>query len=502
MWEFPAISRKYLFLALFGVTILVYGNTFRNDWTYDDRYVVVDNPDIRSLEEFFQNQYPGRPLREISYLVDYQLFGTSPAGYHFQQLLWHGLNGCLLLTLALALGVPPLAAFLGTMLFLLHPLQVESVANVGHRKELLALFFSLLALLAHIKGVAATGTRRILLVASAFLAYGGALFSNAATVFLPLVLALYEHLFVPAHQRLLLRKPLWSAGVGTSVLGLALYHFRGAFMAAQLAVPYTKNGFDGPLDRFPYYMGGLKVFALYLCKLLLPLNLAPEYAVRFYADPVQPWAFVGAGLLVLFALALVRSGTRRPVFTFAGGWFLFMYLPVANIIPISYMMADRYLYLCLPGVALLAAWLLERWPYRGVAVGFCLLLVVLAGLTVRQNGYWRDEHTLWRHAVQVNPDSSWAQSGVADSYIMSGDFSTARVHLRKALELNRFNVKAYLALARVEEVMGDLHEALRNYEIFQYAGRGEYPQLAAQAAEHIPLLREQIRQATEGNPAN
>ncbi|MBT0653776.1 tetratricopeptide repeat protein [Geomobilimonas luticola] len=493
MQKLADIPRLYLFLALLGVTLLVYGNTFRNDWTYDDRYVVVDNPDTHSLAEFARNQYPGRPVRELSYMVDYKLFGTNPAGYHAQQLFWHGLNGCLLLAVFLKLGVGPLPAFLGVLLFLLHPLQVESVANVGHRKELLALFFSLTAFLWYMKGMASGGRSRVLFVVLATLACAGALLSNVSTAFMPLILVLYEYLFVPAERRFLLHRPLLLACAAMTLLGTTVYHYRGMFSATQLMAPYTKNGFTDSLDHFPYYMGALKVVVLYAGKILMPLNLAPEYAIRFSSDRLQPGALAGAALLVLLVFCVVWNASRQPLLTFAGGWFLLMYLPVANIVPISYMMADRYMYTCLPGIALLASWVLERWHSKALVAGSCSLLLVLALLTVRQNRFWLTEHTLWRHAVQVNPDSSYVQSGVADSYILTGDFATARDHLRKALELNRFNLKAYLTLGRVEDMLGNPEAALKNYEIFQAYGDAEFPVATAQVRNYLPYLREKVR---------
>lgn len=495
MQKFADIPKIYLFIALFGVTLLVYGNTFRNEWTYDDRYVVVNNPDTHSLREFALNQYPGRPIRELSYMVDYKLFGTSPAGYHAQQLFWHGLNGCLLLALFLSLGVGVLPAFAGVLLFLVHPLQVESVANVGHRKELLALFFSLVSVLGYIRGGVCHGGGRVKFVVLAVLAWGGALLSNASTAFLPFVLVLWEYLFLPTERRLVLRRPLVLIAAAAVSLGTAVYYFRGLFSVTQLVGPFTKNGYDGPLGYFPYYMGGLKAFALYWGKIFLPLNLSPEYTVRFADNPIQPVALAGGALLFLFLVFIVWNVRRQPLLSFAGGWFLLMYLPVANIVPVSYMMADRYMYTCLPGVALLAAWLLGNFPSRAMTGGFGVLLLFLALLTVRQNGFWRDEHTLWRHAVRVNPDSSYVQSGVADSYILTGDFVTAREHLRQAVELNRYNAKAYLTLARVEEMLGDSEEALKNYEIFQRAGKKDYPEQVARVREYLPLLRQQVEQA-------
>ena len=80
---------------LFVLAFLAYANTFGNGWTYDDFPVIVENPDVRSWAEFLRNSYPGRPLRELTYLFDHALFGLNPAGWHLQQIFWHALNACL-----------------------------------------------------------------------------------------------------------------------------------------------------------------------------------------------------------------------------------------------------------------------------------------------------------------------------------------------------------------------------------------------------------------------
>jgi predicted Zn-dependent protease len=119
-------------------------------------------------------------------------------------------------------------------------------------------------------------------------------------------------------------------------------------------------------------------------------------------------------------------------------------------------------------------------------------MVVFAGLTVIQNGYWRSEHTLWRHAVTVNPGSTWVQETVGLSYLLTGDYDRAAAHAREALRIDRFNTRAYLTLAKAEERRGNLAEAAQNYEMFAMFGAMEYPDEAAQIRLYLPALRQRL----------
>jgi len=487
----PRKGAVLLFLLL--VTVAVFGNTFHNQWTYDDLPVVVKNPDAHSLDGFLENTRPGRPMRELTYIPEYLLFGDNPAGYRFQQLAWHGVNGFFLVLLFHALGVELPFALLGAILFLVHPLQAESVANISHRKELLALFFSLGALLCFVKSFSTRGAKRVLLWVSALAAYGGALLSNETAVTLPLVAVLYEWLMVKRGKRVLLRRPLVVMAVTVAAVAFFIYRYRGLFAADQLLTVYSKNSFGASQSYIPLFMGAMKAFGFYLYKIVLPVGLAPEYHFNLSESLWQPWALLSLSLLG-GAVALAVSLRRKlPLVSLGIGWFLVLWLPISNLLPVAYLAADRYMYLCLPGVALVVAVLLQRWPKRVFMAGTGLVLVVFAGLTVIQNGYWHDEHTLWRHAAKVNPDSSWVMESAAYSYYLKGDYETARTYVRESLRLNRFNTKAYLVLARIEEARGDLAEALHNYEFFTEVGAVEYPNLVLEARGKIPLLRERLR---------
>ncbi|GLI37383.1 hypothetical protein KI811_13265 [Geobacter hydrogenophilus] len=479
-----------LFLLL--VTSAVFGNTFVNQWSYDDPPVVLKNPDAHSLSGFLENKRLGRPMRELTYIPDHILFGDKPAGYRVQQLAWHGVNGFLLVLLFHAFGVELPVALLGALFFLVHPLQTESVASIANRKELLALFFSLGSLLCYVKSFTSVGARRLLLRVGALIAYGGALLSNETTVTLPLVAVLWELLLVEREKRVLLRKPLLALAVSIVAGAVFIYFFRWIFSADQLLTVYSKNSFGASQSYIPLFMGAMKAFGFYLGKIILPAGLAPEYTFQLSESLWQPQALLSLTLLAGAAACAASVRRSLPLVSLGIGWFIVFWLPISDLVPVGYLAADRYMYLCLPGIGLVLAGLLQRWPKRLFVAGTCLVLVVFAGLTVVQNGYWRNEHTLWRHAVTVNPDSTWVQETVALSYLLTGDYGRAVGHAEEALRLNRFNTRAYVTLAKAQERLGNLAEAVRNYEMFASFGAMEYPEEAAQIRLYLPALRERF----------
>lgn len=487
-----------VFVALLLAVLVVYGNTFLNQWTYDDLPVIVNNPDSHSFSGFLENHRPGRPLRELTYIPEYKLFGEKPAGYHVQQLGWHWGCACLLFLVLSSLGVGPLYATMGALLFLSHPLQSETVANISHRKEILALFFLLASILSYLKAVCHRGAKRLCFSLMALGCYGIAMLANETALTFALIFPLYDYLFLSKAQRLILKKPyLYFAGLAVATI-LFCARYRWMFDSNLLLKIYSKNSFIASKSYFPLWMADLKAFLFYLYKIVVPINLAPEYNVQFSVDWFQAWACVGALTLIGMVWYALHVRNEMPQVTFGVGWFLILYLPVSNILPLSYILADRYMYLCLPGVALSAAFILQKTAsVRLVPVGF-VLIALISVLTIQQNGYWRDENTLWRHAVQVNPDSTWVQETVALSYLLADEFEKASWHAKEAIRLNRYNVRAYLTLAKSEDRLGNIKEALNYYKIFVKFGGFEYPLEVQDVANYIPFLEKRIFRNANG----
>jgi hypothetical protein len=487
-------DKRSVFLVSLVLTALVFGNTFANEWAYDDLGLVVDNADARSFSAFLENHTPGRPIRELTYIVDYKLFGDDPAGFHIQQLLWHAANGFLLFLLARVLGIRSQWALLGMAFFLAHPLQAESVASIGHRKELLPLFFGLLSLLAWIWAKDVPMPRRIGFLLLSAASYVLAILSNVTAASLPCVIALYDYLFVDREKRIFFRKPYIAEMLGLGALAaLFFYYVDLANFERNASILYVQNGF---MESGPYYvliLALLKAFALYIFKIFAPMGLAPEYAFEFSKSLLQWEAWLGLAFLVSIAVAFIASRRRAPIVAFGLGWFLLLYAPVSNVYPSAYIMADRYMYLCLPGVSLtLAALLQKRASWKLTTVGVAVV-VAFGVLTVIQNRYWKDYYTLAQHAVEVSPTSSGANWIMATSATEKGEYGLARVHFQKVLEINRFFMRAYLHLGQVEERLGEYESALQNYDFLSRYGAATHPMQAAMARRHSELLRERLR---------
>jgi tetratricopeptide (TPR) repeat protein len=485
-------SRKMVFALLLLATFVVFGNTFQNEWTYDDIPVVVDNPDIRSLENFSKDTYKGRPLRELSYMLDYKLFGDNPAGYRLQQNLWHAANGCLLFIVMSILGVAPGYALLGVLFFLFHPIQTESVASIGHRKELLPLFFCFLIVLAYAKSFTVSSAQRWLLWLGCFVSYGLVILGNVTAFSLPLVLPIYELLYVDKRQRFLTRYPAlcWLVVISLAVVGGVLYTQKYDFQVALLKT-YAANGSAGTKGYLPMLMVALKAPALYLGKIFYPVSLAPEYVVDYSGNLLQWGSVVGSFLLMCLATVFWLCRKTLPALSFATAWCCVLYLPVANLLPVySYSMADRYLYMVLPGVGIGGAILLQTIGSRRLNYLFVAGLMVLSLLTIVQNSYWRDNYSLWSHAAAVNPESIGALWSLGKVHLRAGELTDAKRAFNKVLELDRFHVHSYLELAKIQELEGNHSEAKKNYEFFVRYGQYSFP---AEAAKIKAYLRYKFR---------
>jgi len=335
------------YVLLFAIAFLAYANTFGNGWTYDDFPVIVENSDIRSWPEFLRNSYPGRPLRELTYLFDHALFGFNPAGWHIQQILWHALNACLVFALGRRLQLARWAALVAALIFLLHPLQVEVVANLSHRKDSLALAGALGAILCYLRFLHDQPRRKAWLFA-ALGCFGLALSAKQSVVMLPVICLLYEVLLIPRPRRLLARYPLLLAGLAVPALVFAGWWWQSVggwpelYVSMQNTVAFKANYFE-PLTLPVYYLTVLKSWIFMGLRLVWPLDLALEYTFPVAAQLADPWVVAGLAVLLAGLALLVISWRRWPTacWLLISAWCLF--LPTANLWPLTYLAADRYL---------------------------------------------------------------------------------------------------------------------------------------------------------------
>ncbi|MBX6362736.1 MAG: hypothetical protein IRZ00_02610 [Gemmatimonadetes bacterium] len=448
--------RTRLALAVAGVAALVYLPSLRNGFAYDDVPAIAGDPRIHTwagvLGAFTRPYWAGggaelglyRPLTSVSFGVDWLLGGAAPAWFHAVNVLWHAAASTLSFLL-LAELFPPAAAFAGALLFAVHPVHVEAVANVVGRAEPMSAAFFLGAALLWMRSGAALPARRLAAVASL---YALALLSKESAATLPALLVLLD-----AARR------EWSARAG----GLAGYLRRrgaalGVLLAVLAAATVARVAVVGCLSPAAYdptlevVAGGperiltaLQAWPVYLRLLLFPRTLLADYGPRILLPAFGWTTAAAAGLALLAALViggLVALDRARPRAALGLLWFPLTILPVSNLLfPTGILVAERTLYL--PSLALGfgvagAGALLATWPpavRRTAAALAAVVVVAFAARSILREPDWASTETIFAALMRDRPDSFRAHWIYARRAALAGDAAGARAHYDEALRL-------------------------------------------------------------------
>ena len=510
----PLLLVVALALATLAVYYPVRSLPFIN---YDDDLYVTDNVHVQSGLEWDTVQWAfsthdaanWHPLTWLSHAFDCQLFGLSPAGPHIVNLLLHTLNVVLLFwVLWRATGFTGRSAMVAA-LFALHPINVQSVAWVAERKNLLSMPFFLLALGAYrwyaqwvphaigearnqqvpdrsaVSGQAPAHRRweggkvRRYLVVMLLFAFG--LMAKPQIITLPLVLLLWDYwplqrMTAGNVSRLLCEKlPLFALAAASAWITL-LAHSAGQ------AVRYL------PLSL--RIANAFLSYARYLKRALWPRHLA-----LFYPHPqvgLTTWQVAACAAILLGVTAvavryslvafrqkseienterrIANSEWRRAAFT-GWLWFLVTLLPMIGIIQVgAQAMADRYAYLPFIGLFIMFVWTFCDWAGRRhipakaqAAAGIAVLLALSVG-TRRQLEHWQDSVTLWTHTLAVTLDNSLAEVDLGAALVHRGEVARAMEHFRTAAVIDPHDPLANMYLARYAQSQNNLPEAIAAYQ--------------------------------------
>jgi protein O-mannosyl-transferase len=483
-----------LAIATFGVYSPVRAHPFV---AFDDQEYVVDNPHVQHGIDwavvkwgFTANRSANwHPLTWLSHAIDYRLFGLDAGGHHLDSLVLHVLNAVLLfLLLELWTGLAG-PSLLVAALFALHPLNVESVAWVAERKNVLSTLFFLLAIGAYGWYARKPNWRRYWLVA---LLFAMGLMAKPMVITLPFVLLLLD--YWPLGR--------YSGGAAprldipqTTVGKLVLEKVPLLFLSAASAVITMKAQVltEGSLLDYPLWVrmeNALVAYALYLWKMVWPVGLAAMYPHP--GRSLHSWQIVLSAVVLAGISALVVIQRSRGYLVTGWLWFLGTLIPVIGLVQVGYAaMADRYAYVPLIGIFIMVAFgardLAEakhiRMGYRtAVATG---VLAALSLLSYRQIGYWSSEYDLWAHALEVTSGNVFAHNAIGSAllapemWMSAADvegFDTrkrqmgeARRHYERALEICRQHEKQdpgiYLpAMANTLDYLGDLDRLQRRMD--------------------------------------
>jgi len=466
------------FLMLAEVVGVVYFNTLGNGFVFDDPELIGLDPAVSDPWILFQKMGRGtwwlgyRPLRTASYALDYALFGRDPLGYHLSNITYHALSGFVAYLIAFRLLGQHLPALIVATLFLVHPVQTDSVTYLSGRRDVLFGLFYLLAFFAFLR-YRDTHLKRYL--GLAVLGYLFSLSAKQMAVTLPLLCLTYDLMWTDRspRQESSVWMQLWERIKEVWRRDQWLYLAMGIF--ALLFVLHF--GFlHKPTRQVSYYGDSFALTMLtvarivihYLKLLVFPRTLIADYS--YDAFPITPtlthWPSLAAVLfLAVLIVLLIRVAPGHRLASFGGAWFFLTLLPVTHIIPHHELMAEHYLYIPSFGLFLAAGYVvgkaLERQavPPSLLYPAVILIILVLSLRTVRRNADWKDNLTLWRKTVQDAPQVVRARNNLGASYLNHGQLEQAQEQLEVALKINPEFSAAYTNLGKVYLLRNDLAQA-------------------------------------------
>jgi Tfp pilus assembly protein PilF len=499
-------------------TIAVYYPVNKLPFTaYDDQLYVYENAHVTmglswdtirwALTSFDADNW--HPLTWLSHALDCQLFILDPGRHHDVNLLWHVLNVLLLFhVLRRATGYIGRSAMVAA-LFALHPVNVESVAWIAERKNLLSVFFFLLALGAYRWYASGPRVGRYLVVA---LLYGLGLMSKPQVVTFPFVLLLWD--YWPLHRMFAGIEGSSFAGAGTPVVPprsfswLILEKLPLIVLAAADAVITMAAQFRAGTETwYPISVGvknAILSYLRYIEKALFPSKLAvlyphPEFSIRASQVLVS-----FAALLAITALVAVCR--RRRYLTVGWLWFLGTLVPMIGLVQVGVQgMADRYAYLPYIGLFIMICWgaadllskakksgtsrgpwkWLEGYGISGQAGVGIAVLVVLAVVTRRQITFWSDDLTLWSHALQVTSRNWSAEDNLGNELSKQERTQEALSHYFNAAEIRPTDPVSNLNIGAYEAQGGDLAGAIERFKRVVSLGSSAKPELKAKAFNNM-----------------
>lgn len=471
----PAIlNSMWLSLPLlFICSLLLYVQTFSGTWLMDDLPVIVNNPDIWSFRNFFANSLPGRPLRELSFLLDYSLFGLDPWGYHFQNIFWHALNCWLLYLLVIRLKLSSAVAWLSSLLFLVHPVHVEVVANSSHRKDSLALAFLLMALLFYIKSFGSKATsQRIFFLCCTLVFWATAFYAKGNSVVFPAIVLAYEYALVPEDKRLFVRwKNMVPFMAGLSVVTIISWYFYISSLPSfkySVIGAFIKNESLASFSTTAYLLMVLKSYAFMLSKLIIPLDLSMEYIYSVPTSFLDLWVLSALITISIVCVMALKYRKSYPHLFFLLVVSAILWLPTANIVwYFSYFAADRYMYA--PSAALCIFVVLASEQSVNVLKRYfifvwVIILCTCALLTWKQTAVWHDEMSLYSQMLKVSPRSLEAMVGLSSAYFTVKNYDMSALYAQLAIARDPTDERPFVNLGALFDVSGKTDTAIEMYK--------------------------------------
>jgi tetratricopeptide (TPR) repeat protein len=481
----PGQRKLVLGLLLVVVTLALYNPVSRNGFVnFDDDRYVTDNPQVRAGLRSSTISWAfttldlanWHPLTWLSHALDCQLFQLNPVGHHYTSLLLHASNALLLFLILQWFTGYTARSLMVAALFAVHPLNVESVAWVAERKNVLCMLFFLLALAAYGWYVRQPTVARYLAVA---LLFAMGLMSKPMVITLPIVLLLLDYWplgrmhfsaniesrdeasprFAASTQpvwRLCLEKvPLLLLSAGSAIVTMLAQRAGGAVLTSAERSPLLR------LENV------IVCYVLNIKKVFWPSHLAALYP---YPHTLPAWQVAASALFLVAVTCAVLKYREHRYLVVGWFWYLGTMVPMIGLIQVgNQAMADRYAYLPLIGLFIMIVWAAadcasaRQLSANYLATAGLVTLLALSAVTRIQLSYWHDDFSLWSHALAVTQHNYVAENNLAIALTKQGRLDDAIILFRAASALEPGDAVSQLNLGIYAQQHGDFQQAAARY---------------------------------------
>ena len=469
------MKKQFVKPFLFALTVaiiagIIYIPALDYSFQFDDQIHIIDNTTLYT-HHYIKNpevwkHHGNRPLSRLSFIVSYDLTGNSVEGFRLVNYLLHLLNTFLIYLLALKLlsNISPrdkkhlqLQALFISALFLIHPIQIQSVVYIIQRMNLLSAFFVLLSLLIYInireafqqKGL--TIGSALLIPIALILALAGFLSKQNAAV-LPFLILVIEFIAFSGKQ---LREKILRYGISLIFLAIIL------FFIITNGIPSTNNS-TTPLA---YFVTQWEVLIKYIQLIIIPISQNIDYAHSVQYPPYNLWVFIFAFIhLVLIGGAILYKKGNKIV-RLGILWFYAAHIIESGIIPISDIMVEHRNYLPLFGILLIlsecGSYLFIK--YKNAAVIYPVALILAFGTcSFIRIQKWETMESLWTDSAKKNPLNKRAWNNLAYACINSNPSKSIQSAL-KAIQIDSTYYQAYDNLGAALLISGDTNNAIKSF---------------------------------------
>ncbi|OGF66874.1 MAG: hypothetical protein A2Y62_01355 [Candidatus Fischerbacteria bacterium RBG_13_37_8] len=481
-----------LLLLFTTVAFVLYSHTFSTPFILDDFRFIVDNNSLHNNSIYTHFNLP-RYVGYVSFGLNYLVNKLQPAGYHLANILVHIINAFLIVLLFRKLFdrlsitkdslhyhyLPALAA----LLFLVHPLQTQSVTYIVQRLASLAAMFTLISLLAYIifkdSGSTLYGYYFISLL-SALLAFKTK--ENTAT--LPLVLITIELLFykksaTTTRKKMALLIPFFLL---LTVIPISMTNFDALsnksfteiitssnITMSELFRELSESTYQtADISRNQYLLTQFRVITVYIKMLLLPVNQSLYHLFPFSHSLFEMNTMLSLCLLLIMIATAFGIAKKYPEISFGILWFFIFLLVESSIVPIYDVIFEHRVYL--PSIGFIIAFIYTMYycigkkHFKAMLAIIIVIVLILSVLTYRRNLAWKNEISIWKDVVEKYPGSYLAHGALGTAYGKINRCDEAIKEFQASLNILPTYIRAYNNLATCHIKQGSIQKAIDAYK--------------------------------------